>query len=480
MCRPVQLSPAIPRASFPEIRMSGNFDIAIVGGGFSGLAVLANVVKAAAHPLSIAIISRDAPDVFGPAYSTTRPEHLLNVRAQAMGLFADHHRGFLEWAAERDAGAAPDDYLPRCLYAEYLKSVLAETRALALQKSVALHFIKADVTDLVDEQDLIKVATSAGDITTRSAVLAVGNALKAPADKGQDGRLVSNPWAHDFNAPAAGSFRRIALIGSGLTALDTIVSILKAGWDGEITCFSGSGLLPMAHPVQYDAAKIFSFPREEVTAKPLSRLLHLLRGETERVEWQYVVDSLRPHLQDIWRSLTPRDRLRLAEKYFTLWNVHRHRCAPQIRAQADAAIAAGQLRMVRARCSGAGADAQGVTLDLRHAGGTEAAARFDIAFRCTGVNYAVANNPLLSRLLKSGILESAGNPYGVRADADFRAYAGPGGDVYVIGTPLFGQLFETTAVPELREQAAVAAAALLDRDAAGQSLPRKGGLLRGQ
>lgn len=441
------------------------FDIAIVGGGFSGLATLANLVRGAAAPMAIALVSRDDPRAFGPAYSTTRPEHLLNVRAQAMGLFADRHRGFYEWASARDPAVTPNDYLPRMLYHDYLSSVLDETCDLAREKSISLEFIRAEVEDVREDRNALRLITGGGEIAAGQVVLAIGNALKSSASAKDDGRLVGNPWAYDFNAPENLRFRRVALIGSGLTALDTLVSIFRAGWTAEITCFSGSGLLPMAHPDEYDSAQVFSYPAEDLRGKRLSHILHRLRTAARTHPWQYAVDSLRPLIQDIWKSLLPEDRLRLAEKYFTLWNVRRHRCAAHIRAQADASISSGGLKMVRARCAAARAASDGVTLDLRHAGGRAETAQFDLAFRCTGVNYAVANNPLLSRLLESGMLNDAGNPYGVSADGEYRGYQGTGGSIYLIGTPLFGQLFETTAVPELREQAAAVAASLLGRQA---------------
>ena len=86
---------------------------------------------------------------------------------------------------------------------------------------------------------------------------------------------------------------------------------------------------------------------------------------------------------------------------------------------------------------------------------------FDLVFKCIGVNYAVANNPLLTTLIQKKIVKAAENPYGIQADDKFRAYNGPGGVIHALGTPLFGQLFETTAVPDLRHQAAKVAADII-------------------
>ena len=220
-------------------------DIAIVGGGFSGLAVLANLVREAPGPVSIAVISRDPPETFGPAYSTPRPEHLLNIRAEGMGLFAGHPCGFFEWAREKNSAAGPGNYLPRRLYAEYLRSILRDTRELAVKKNITLRFLRAEIEDIEQAEGSLRIAPDVA--TARNVVLAIGNSLKAETTRHRDARLVRDPWAYDY-AALAGKTGKIALIGGGLTALDALVSILASGWQGRVFCFSRSGLLPEAHP----------------------------------------------------------------------------------------------------------------------------------------------------------------------------------------------------------------------------------------
>ena len=70
--------------------------VGIVGGGFCGTLVLANLVEAAARPLVIELFE---PMMLatGVAYSTTECTHLLNVRAERMGAFADQPDHFYRW-----------------------------------------------------------------------------------------------------------------------------------------------------------------------------------------------------------------------------------------------------------------------------------------------------------------------------------------------------------------------------------------------
>jgi uncharacterized NAD(P)/FAD-binding protein YdhS len=455
--------------------MANPCDIAIVGGGFSGLAVLANLVSKARRPLSIAIISRDPPDVFGPAYSTPRPEHLLNVRASAMGLFGDNHRGFYEWAAARDKNVKPDEYLPRSLYARYLASVREEALQAAAKKSIAVDFVRAEALDIVPAATL-RIVTDSKSIEAKNIVLAIGNTLKAKEEP-QTTRLISDVWNFSYELlEKAEDIRHVAVIGSGLTALDTIISLLNSKWKGKITCLSGSAQLPRPHPLAYDAAKLKAPDRRRYLGARLSGVMQSLRRDVKENEqdWPYVIDSLRPLIQEIWKGFSPRDRLRLSQKYFNLWNVHRHRCDATIRRQIDDAAAGGVFTMVKARCTGFTPVQGGVDVATER-NGKAVTERYDIVFKCFGINYAVANNPLLTTLLNKGMLKSAGNPYGIAADANFRACYGPSGTIYALGTPLFGQLFETTAVPELREQAAKIADEIISGRSALSQSPAAGG-----
>jgi uncharacterized NAD(P)/FAD-binding protein YdhS len=431
------------------------YDIAIIGGGFSGLAVLANLVKTLPRPLSIAVISREPAGVFGPAYSTPRQEHLLNVRASAMGLFADDHAHFLKWAQGAGHDVKPGDYLPRPLYGQYLAAVLAETKALAAERNIPLDFFQGEVEDVADEDEYLEIRSGGDIIPARYVVLAVGNSLKAKEDSVPG--LVANTWHYDFAELKGKS--KVAIIGSGLTAADAIISILRSGWTGNMTCFSGTGLLPRAHLPEYDATRVPKADGGRFLNQRLSTIMRELRKDIKAggVEWQYIIDSLRPLTQDIWRSLGATDKKRLAEKYFTLWNVHRHRYASHIGKEIDAAIASGQLTLEKAKCRDVSPVEGGVSIELISRTAPPRRETFDIAFNCVGVNYKIDNNPLLKKMTESGLLKRATNPYGVTASDNFVAARKLGGMVLVFGTPLFGQLFETTAVPELRMQAAAVA-----------------------
>src|SRR5690606_7794125 len=82
-------------------RMHRDHDIAIVGGGAAGTLAAIHLLRRAAPGLRIAMYEPSLHPGEGVAYSTRRPEHLLNVPAGKMSALPDEPGDFLAWLAAR-------------------------------------------------------------------------------------------------------------------------------------------------------------------------------------------------------------------------------------------------------------------------------------------------------------------------------------------------------------------------------------------
>lgn len=95
-------------------------DVAIVGGGFSGLMTLVHVLRNSPRK-RVVVVEREPRWSPGIAYGACDPHHLLNVPAGRMGVVSDDPSGFHRWLDERTPGVhAPGDFVPRALFGEYL------------------------------------------------------------------------------------------------------------------------------------------------------------------------------------------------------------------------------------------------------------------------------------------------------------------------------------------------------------------------
>jgi uncharacterized NAD(P)/FAD-binding protein YdhS len=140
-------------------------EIAIVGGGCSGLLVAVQLLRNGfAGP--IAMVEMRSRLGRGLAYSTPFDEHLLNVPAAKMSALPSQPSHFLDWLRARQfASAAPDCFAPRKLYGEYLEDLLRTT--LEAAGGVPFSHIRAEATGIETEGG----ATVLGSITARGCGL---------------------------------------------------------------------------------------------------------------------------------------------------------------------------------------------------------------------------------------------------------------------------------------------------------------------
>ncbi len=178
------------------------------------------------------------------------------------------------------------------------------------------------------------------------------------------------------------------------------------------------------------------------------------------------MERIRPLGQALWQSLSLDDQRRFLRHVVRYWDVHRHRIAVPVHAQLLELQRQGRLHLHRGRLETAIAEGACVrlgALDRRRQ-------PFQIDAHCvinaTGVEMRAQamRNPLLQQMLGSGTARPG--PHGIGIDSapdgsllDADGVAEP--RVQVLGSLRIGRLWESLAIPELRVQAAQAAARLL-------------------
>jgi uncharacterized NAD(P)/FAD-binding protein YdhS len=240
------------------------------------------------------------------------------------------------------------------------------------------------------------------------------------------------------------------LMGAGLSAVDMLLSLRRAGYAGEVVMCSRHGRLPQMHATP---SAIFSFDADALaTAKTLRQMLYIFHQKIRMVgDWRVVMDALRPHTQMLWQRLSPRDQQRFLTQLLPVWNTHRHRMAPEIAARIADEMAAGTLRILARKQLHVVREDEVFSV-------TCAQEKWPPSriLNCTGLelNLARSSNPVLRQLLADGVVEPHVTGLGVAVDPALRAWGTLHPNLSVIGSLLTGQLLESTAVPELRAQAA--------------------------
>jgi uncharacterized NAD(P)/FAD-binding protein YdhS len=234
---------------------------------------------------------------------------------------------------------------------------------------------------------------------------------------------------------------------------------------------STGGLLPRVHKPGI-AAVPPALPAGPLGLRDLVNALRTIirKAEAEGVDWRAVIDGLRSRTNEIWQGLSICDQKRFLRHLIRYWNVHRHRMAPQIGARVDEALRSGELVVHRGRVVNVAISEEAAEARARLGSGTTVF-RVSKVINCTGLDYGYqrGTNPLLQSLFQQGLIDASAHGAGVRTDRDGAVVSRQGVVstwLYAIGPMRFGELLETTAVPEIREQAQ-ALARLLQRDPRG-------------
>ncbi|MDB5986205.1 MAG: beta-lactamase domain protein [Nevskia sp.] len=450
--------------------------IAIIGGGFSGSLVAVQLLRRAERPLRIVLIERDDLPGRGIAYRDQPECHLLNVRAEAMSAFADDPDHFLNWLNSHYSPCHPvgiTEYLPRRIYGAYVESLIAEAQQHA-RRGVSLEI-------RIDEVIGLRLSAEAASLRLRSnsrlradrVVLACGNPGPADPPLADTRALGSRRYlGQAWSTPGLYSVSRdedLLLIGSGLTALDWLASLSDRGHRGRIHVVSRRGLLPQAHrPV---VPQNLSFDPLALPPRVLP-LLRQLRREIETQaaaggDWRSTMDALRPASQKIWQRLPLVEQQRFLRHLRPYWEVHRHRAAPRIVSMVDRLLRSGQMNLQAGRLIALNERDGSVDATIRlRADRSLQTLNVQRVINCTGpeCDYRRLNHPLIVSLREQGLIEADALGLGLSTDdrgALIDAAAQPSTRLFTLGPPRKGQLWETTAVPEIRVQAQALAQQLL-------------------
>lgn len=442
--------------------MSGKADVFIVGGGFSGIALASGLLDR--HPgLRVVLSQRSDGPAFGLAYETACPIHLLNVPAKSMSAFADRPNDFLDWAHSSGIPLQSGDFAPRMMYRQYLSSIRERCILRGLEVS-ALETVGVTRASAGWRCWL----ANGSSLEAARVVLAFGGFPRSTVpelfDVHNHEAFVSNPWS-GASPPLQSPDASVGLIGSGLTAVDTVLAYEDSGFKGKYTMLSRRGLLPRRHDFTFAPLPDDQVPKPRRSIRSLVKEVRhaSARAEEEGTNWRVVFDAMRPHVSNYWQALSVEDRGRFLRHVRPFWEVHRHRMAPQIAALTDRLVEAGRLEVRAVRLLGADPDNGRLNVSVRAARTGVEVLRFDRVVNCTGpANRVMAlPSPLLHQLLADGIVQTDRYQLGLFSDDHGRLLSADGAvqdGLYVLGLLRRGQVWESTAVPELRVQAAALSA----------------------
>jgi uncharacterized NAD(P)/FAD-binding protein YdhS len=243
--------------------------------------------------------------------------------------------------------------------------------------------------------------------------------------------------------------------------VDLALALRAEGHRGPIHAVSRRGLVPLAH-APHEPRKLPPPP----AGAPPSALIRWVRAQAAEGDWRSAVDGLRPYAQKVWEGWSLARRASFLRHARAYWDVHRHRTAPEVGVELEALLRSGAIRVHAGRIVGLRdiGDAVEVEWTRRSDQGRETL-RVARVINCTGPSsdYAAVDQPLVAQMRRAGWLVPDPLRLGVETDAEGRMLGADGQPVpglFTLGPLRRPSLWESTAIPEIREQARALAARL--------------------
>jgi uncharacterized NAD(P)/FAD-binding protein YdhS len=441
--------------------------IIIIGGGASGVLMAAQLLGQSSDT-SVRIFERSGDVGTGIAYSTQNPNHLLNVRASNMSAIPDKPDHFLNWLTTNTVTLSasewqPQSFAPRAFYRLYLQNLLQPYLTNEQQR---LFIESSEVSDVAIESGRPLVTSSSGERFPADAVIiATGN----EAAIATSGNHVTEYWSSNgyFDIP---SNDPVAILGTGLSMVDSVISLLDSGHKAAIHAISRRGLLPARHaPADAMSINAEQLPVADGLPALLRDVRHMIdQRENEGKSWRDVIDGLRPHTKNIWSRLPIGQRQSFLRHLRPWWDVHRHRMAPSIADRIEAARQSGQLTIIAAHLVSVKNQAEHISILYRQRRGLaieQLNAAKIIDCRGGSSRFSTTRNSALISLMENGLAKPDAIDLGLDVTADLQvlnARGEPSAPIFAIGPVTKGTYWEVTAVPDIRVQAAHLAKVLLE------------------
>lgn len=443
--------------------------IVIVGAGFSGTVLAANLLRRSpAGLLRVVLLERE--DIGrGIAYAEHEYPYLLNVPAGRMSARSSDPHDFLNFAKRRYPSASAEDFLPRRLYGEYLQELLTCAEALA-PAGVRLERLTGTARHIEHTREVKPhriVLCDGRTLHADEVVLAVGN--PPPAHPPGTQALLGSPCYGENPWSAANPWRPgevVLVVGTGLTMADAVLAGM-ASVDGRarIHALSRHGLIPCSQGFAPGLAAVAAQPRDLLRAGASTRrLFRAVREMCRDLErrggnWQEAIACVRNLAPELWRRLPLRERRRFLRHARAYWDIHRHRLPPHTLAQLDELRRLRKLTVHAGRILGCERIGTQVRVSWRPRGErTTDTLLVDRIINCTGPDYDArrSHDPLLRSLVDQGMAVPDALGLGLRTAAlgalvDARGRAQR--TLYCIGPLLRADHWEATAVQELRGHA---------------------------
>ncbi|MEG1350310.1 MAG: FAD/NAD(P)-binding protein, partial [Hafnia sp.] len=214
--------------------------ICIVGAGSTCLAFVhyyTEKMKAlpTGAPKTLYVIEKSEEFGCGVAYASDLSSNILNTKSGSISPFIDKPGDFFQWLGSNkamvsrcfpDFAMVTDSYAPRPLFGAYLKDRFKTSIKDAAAVGVNVVQIFAEVTDIVRTLRGYLIYTSCGvSLKCGSVFMMCGTLAPRQAEGQQEASMLAHPYPVSQLPSVVRSDDAVAVIGSRLSCIDTVIAL---------------------------------------------------------------------------------------------------------------------------------------------------------------------------------------------------------------------------------------------------------------
>lgn len=355
--------------------------ILIIGGGACGVASFIHLVQEliiGGHHDDVKITLCEKGDTIGEglAFGTRQPGHLLNTPASLMGIYSNEPGHYGDWleanrhAVKEEEIKSYDDpedaYTTRRLYSLYIQEAFHHYLSRAEEHGLEVACVHDEVVNILqDHKGYDMIFQKDNPIRSDYVILAPGT--PKPDNYSEFRSLdeyIDFPWPSGklLRIPAHAT---VGILGTSLSAIDAVMTLVDNQHQGVIKLFSPDGLLPRVQPnkmISYSCkyftlAMAHAIRREHFRGPKISELFRLFKQEVaeyngEDIDWKSsgrrnkspeflldedikiavsggdafikILDAFRYDATPVWSLLSTQEKMNFKKWIGPEWNVTRH------------------------------------------------------------------------------------------------------------------------------------------------------------
>lgn len=419
-------------------------NILLIGLGATGTLVLKQLSSQTEH--SVWAVESHRDQLFrGVAYAQKFNRCPLNVQAKSMAMIGESDLDFVQWLQRKRHPYGADDFVPRSIYGDYL-----EEWGLQVVNSMGSRFnlVVSTVSDLKPTKSGVYAVIDGLTHVFDCVILATGNQQPArlPGVAKTVPGYFQSSWDIDWNTfPQNG---KVVVVGSGLSAIDVLIEANGRGFKGEFLVVSRHGRWPTTFsiaPISHD----LEWPED----RSLNSIMRWFAVNYKLgVPVESMVHLLRTHFQMLWKGWTYAEQDFFLKRLKHRWDALRHRIPPESASLLKWYKATKRLRVIPGEIDDVEYHQGQLRVLIKRKNGTLAVQTAFAMVNATGP--AVKPSGAWLRWLEQGWL--TWHPNGLGPQLHGLHPVSKQGEVhqriFVVGPPQRAELWETTAIREIKVQ----------------------------